>query len=63
MTQMQLGKAPGPDGYSLLYYKTFADLLISFFSLPTMQQERGRSLPKDALRAHIAVILKEGKDP
>lgn len=31
MACMQTSRAPGPDGYSLLYYKTFVDLLTLHF--------------------------------
>lgn len=60
---MKQGKAPGPDGYSLLYYKTFGNLLTPHFLSAYNVAGEGTIPPRDGLWAHITVIPKEGKDP
>lgn len=60
---MKPGKAPGPNGYTIQYYKTLLPILspymITFFNAASTDV----SFPRDSLRAHISVIHKEGKDP
>lgn len=53
-------KAPGPDGFSILYYKTLlgSHMLKVFNALG-----QSTSFPPATLLAHISVIPKEGKDP
>lgn len=63
LAQMKQGKAPGPDGYSLLYYKTFGHLLTLHFLSAYNAAGEGTIPPKDTLRAHITVIPKEVKIP
>lgn len=63
MARMQMGKAPGPDGYSVLYYKAFGDLLTPHFLSAYNAAGEGTTLPEDTLQAQIRVIPKEGKDP
>lgn len=41
MAQMQLGKAPGPDGYSLLYYRTFGDSETETNSVEEIERRKG----------------------
>lgn len=60
---MKTGKIPGPESFTLQYYRSFADvlspkLLVTFNALydPQIRSDR-------MLTAHIAMILKEGKDP
>lgn len=60
--QMKPGKSPGPDGFTLQYYKCFAQslapkMLSTFNSLADPPMNMGRML-----EAHITVIPKEGKD-
>lgn len=63
IAELKSGKAPGLDGYSPLYYKTFGHLLTPHFLLAYNAAGEGTTPPRDTLRAHIAVIPKEGKDP
>ena len=60
---MKPGKSPGPDGYTLLYYKTFQEKLISKFLEAFNSLKEGHQMRRETLGAHIAVIPKEGKDP
>lgn len=60
---LKVGKAPGPDGYTLLYYKLFAEKLAPRFTAAFNSLREGRRIPRETLMAHIAVIPKEGKDP
>lgn len=55
-------KAPGPDGYTLAYYKAFAPILAPRFIKAFNSLLEDRPIPIDTLRAHITVIPKEGKD-
>lgn len=57
---MNLGKVPGPDGFTLSYYKTFVAILASRF---VSAYNSLRDVPDVGLQAHVMVIPKEGKDP
>lgn len=57
------GKAPGPDGFTIQYYKNFFPLLSVHITKLYNALGQTTVLPPDALLAHISVILKEGKDP
>ncbi|KAM4034518.1 uncharacterized protein ACNLHF_021156 [Anomaloglossus baeobatrachus] len=58
------GKAPGPDGLPLVYYKKLKELLTPHL-LRTFNSraQRDSNTSSDSLRAHITVIPKVGKDP
>lgn len=59
---MQSGKAPGPDGYPIEFYKKFADkltpLLLDMFN---DSLDRG-ALPQTLTEASITLLLKPGKE-
>lgn len=62
LKQMKTGKSPGPDGFTLQYYKCFftvlsPKLITTFNALASPSASVGR-----VLEAHITVIPKEGKD-
>lgn len=62
MRQMKTGKSPGPDGFTLQYYKCFSQtlapkMLTTFNSLADPTRNMGRML-----EAHVAVVPKGGKD-
>lgn len=59
---MKSGKAPGPDGLTLGYYKKFGEILRGRFIQAYNSIREGNELPRDSLRAHIALLPKEGKD-
>ena len=63
ISAMQNGKAPGPDGYSIEFFKLFinklAPLLLDMF---TDSLEQGL-LPQTLTEASISLILKPDKDP
>lgn len=58
---MQSGKAPGPDGFPIEFYKTFASQLapslLKMFNYSFDQS----SLPQSLTEALIIVLLKPGK--
>ena len=60
---MQRGKAPGPDGFPVEFYKKFSlkliPLLLNMFKYSFEQT----ALPKSLTEALITVLLKPGKDP
>ena len=60
---MQNGKTPGPDSYSVEFYKTFppklAPLLLKMFENSLHNTE----LPQSLTEAFLTLILKPGKDP
>lgn len=56
-------KAPGPDGLTPVYYKTFFDILSKPLVSALNTITEGNSFPVDTLRAYISLIPKEGKDP
>ena len=59
---MQSGKAPGPDGYPIEFFKKFSSqltpLLLNMFNHSLEQS----SLPRSLTEALITVLLKPGKD-
>lgn len=56
------GKAPGLDGFSNRFYKTFAPDLIPLLLLSFNSFSESQLFPRETLKAHISVILKPGKD-
>uniref|UniRef100_A0A8C5PT13 Reverse transcriptase domain-containing protein n=1 Tax=Leptobrachium leishanense TaxID=445787 RepID=A0A8C5PT13_9ANUR len=56
-------KAPGPDGFSAFYYKTFAQTLSPHLHKFYLSLWEGAPAPADFLRSDIILIPKEGKDP
>lgn len=56
-------KAPGPDGFTPAYYKTFLETLSKPLISALNSITEGNSFPIDTLRAYISLIPKEGKDP
>lgn len=57
------GKALGPDGFSIRYYKEFSSILSAQMIKVFNAVGQTVALPPDALLAHITLISKEGKDP
>ncbi|KAM4809918.1 centlein [Rhinophrynus dorsalis] len=56
-------KAPGPDGFSGIYYKKFAEILSShMLQLFRLCSKKG-SFPDTMLLAHISALPKPGKPP
>lgn len=55
-------RAPGPDGFSLLYYKTFASTLYQPFLQRFIALCDTHYFLLDTLRVTITVIPQEGKD-
>lgn len=52
-----------PNGYSLMYYNLFEDLLSPHFLSAYNAAGSGAEFTVNLLRAHITVMAKEGKDP
>lgn len=63
INKLSAGKSPGPDGFPMDFYKTFAPNLI----MPLMDMFKHslkiHQLPKTLVQALITVLLKPGKDP
>ena len=60
---MKVGKAPGPDGLTVQYYRTFLPLLLEHMTKLFNALGSTAELTKETLLAYIALIPKEGKDP
>lgn len=60
---IKTGKAPGPDGLPLQYYKTFSNILNPRFLTFFHSLQLNQNPPKQLLEAYISIIPKEGKDP
>lgn len=60
---MKPGKAPGPNGYTLQYYKTLFPTLGPRMVTLFNKIGEGKAFARETLGAHISVIHKEGKDP
>ena len=59
---IKMGKSPGPDGYTSLYYKRFGEILIPYFQDYMNSVGGGLGIREESLGAHITLIGKEGKD-
>lgn len=57
------GKAPGPDGFTNYYYKTFQAQLATHFVTAFNAILDNHAMPSDLLQASISVIPKPEKDP
>lgn len=55
------GKSPGPDCYTMLYYKIFEEKLI--LKMCNYINKLEGQIRQESLLAHIAIIPKEDKDP
>uniref|UniRef100_A0A8C5QA48 Reverse transcriptase domain-containing protein n=1 Tax=Leptobrachium leishanense TaxID=445787 RepID=A0A8C5QA48_9ANUR len=56
-------KAPGPDGFSNLYYQTFADILIPTLTKLFNHIKSTGVIPPEMLQATIVTLPKPGKPP
>lgn len=63
LKEIKVGKAPGPDGFPLQYFKTFKDILKPHILAAFRSFDSSTQVPSQMLEAHIAVNQKEGKDP
>lgn len=60
---LKKGSAPGPNGFSSHYYKTFVDVLSPYLVRFFNSLSKGSPLDSAANLAYIYVIPKPGKDP
>lgn len=60
---MQNGKTPGPDGYTVEFYKAFAPKLAPILLKMFENSLNNGKLPQSLTEAFITLILKPGKDP
>lgn len=57
------GKSPGPDGFTIKYYKRFQEQLIPrFCEYLNKIGDDDDDIRRESLLAHITIIPKEGKD-
>lgn len=62
LAQSNPRKAPGPDGFTPTYYKTFNDILSPHLLTALNAVKDGQPMLVDWLRAQISLIPKGGKD-
>lgn len=60
---MQNGKTPGPDGYTVEFYKAFATKLAPLVLKLFENSLNNEKLPQSLTETFITLILKPGKDP
>uniref|UniRef100_A0AAR2KLP1 Reverse transcriptase domain-containing protein n=1 Tax=Pygocentrus nattereri TaxID=42514 RepID=A0AAR2KLP1_PYGNA len=60
---MQSNKAPGPGGFPIEFFKTFAGALAPLLLSVFNESLEGGSLPPTLTQATIALLLKQDKDP
>lgn len=60
---LSLGKSPGPDGLTILYYKTFLPVLVVPLCNYFNSINAANPLPPEALLAYITVLPKGRKTP
>lgn len=64
MTLMHSGKAPGPDGFPVEWFKAFKDRLIPYLGRTyNYSFNTAHHLPESLSLANICLILKKNKDP
>ena len=63
ITLMNSGRAPGPDGFSIEFYKKFSVQLSPLLCKVYAEALQLGSLPPTMSQAVISVLLKKGKDP
>ena len=61
--EMKIGKAPGPDGLPLQYYKTFIDILKPRFLKTFQTLKSERQPPKQLLEATLQSFPKKVRIP
>lgn len=54
--------APGPDGFSGLYYKKFSELLVPYLTSYLNALKQGSLPSSDTLRTHISMIPKTAEN-
>lgn len=59
---MQNGKAPGPDGYPVEFFKKFSEQLVPLLQEMFAESKANGTLPKTLTEASIILLLKPGKD-
>lgn len=63
ISNLSIGKSPGPDGFTNLYYKKYISRLgvpiCSYFN----SNNASNPLPQEALLAYTTILHKPGKDP
>ncbi|XP_055011901.1 myotubularin-related protein 5-like [Boleophthalmus pectinirostris] len=61
--KMKSGKAPGPDGYPIEFFKTFASKLAPLLLKVFRESLDNKVLPTTMTQATISLLLKKSKDP
>lgn len=59
---LKTGKSPGPDGYTPLFYKTFAHQLAPIMTRTFEEVDEHYPLSPQILKAQIVVLPKPEKD-
>lgn len=60
---MVTGKSPGPDRYSIMYYRRFQGVLLPKLCKYLNALGDRAKMREESLLAHLTLILKEVKDP
>lgn len=63
INNLQCSKAPGPDGYTSEFYKTFKDQISPLLLDLIIESNKKGSLPPTFYQANISLLHKENKDP
>lgn len=63
ITALPMGRSPGPDGFTNMYYKKFLSILLYPLCSYFISITSSNPLPPEALLAHVMVLPKPGKDP
>lgn len=62
LKNLPVGKVLGRNGFTLLHFKTFSQVLAPKFVSTFNSILQGNPIPKDTSHAHITVLLKPDKD-
>lgn len=60
---LNMGKSPGPDGFTAIYYKTFIHLFTDPLVVALNSMSQPREVTPGYLSAFITVLPESGKDP